>query len=48
MPDLPGIHREAIERLREWGGEALAVRMIDFLIEHSTERIIQIQEGMKG
>jgi len=30
MPGLPGIHREAIEQLREWGGEAPAVRMIDF------------------
>lgn len=46
MPELPAVDREAIGRLREWGGEALAARMIDIFLEHSTERIIQIREGV--
>lgn len=46
MPDSPAIDRGAIERLREWGGEALPLRMIEIFLRHSPERIIQIRDGI--
>ena len=46
MPDSPVIDPEAVERLRKWGGEDLAIRMIEIFLGHTPERIQQIQEGI--
>ncbi|MGW8266270.1 MAG: Hpt domain-containing protein [Longimicrobiales bacterium] len=48
MPDSPAVDRGAVERLRKWGGEALALRMIDIFLRYSPERVIQIRNGIAG
>lgn len=45
MRDLVVVEREALERLREWGGDDLVVKMLRLFLEHGPERIDQIRTG---
>ncbi len=46
MQDRQELNPEALERLREWGGETLIVRMIDLFIEHAPVRLAAIRAGL--
>jgi HPt (histidine-containing phosphotransfer) domain-containing protein len=46
MTDKPIIDQNAIDRLKEWGGDELPRKMIDIFLSHSPERMEQIREGL--
>lgn len=48
MNDLPVVDAAALERLREWGGDELVVKMIGLYIENTHARMAQIDEGLAG
>ena len=44
--DAPVIDLRALDRLRKWGGEGLPTRMVEIFLDHSSERLEQIREGV--
>jgi HPt (histidine-containing phosphotransfer) domain-containing protein len=46
MPDPPVIDRAAIQRLEDWGGEALFRKMIESFLSHAPERLEEIRDGV--
>ncbi len=47
MNDLAVVEREALDRLREWGGGELVVKMVNLFLEHGPERVAQIRSGVE-
>jgi HPt (histidine-containing phosphotransfer) domain-containing protein len=47
MTDAEVLDREALERLREWGGERLLSQMVRLFIENSPVRMAQIRTGLR-
>jgi HPt (histidine-containing phosphotransfer) domain-containing protein len=47
MHESPVIDPGAIQRLRKWGGIGLPRRMIEIFLMHSSERIVQIRQGIE-
>ncbi|MFP3948008.1 MAG: Hpt domain-containing protein [Gemmatimonadota bacterium] len=47
MNDLAVLDSEALDRLREWGGDDLVVKMLDLFMEHGPERVAQIRSGVE-
>lgn len=47
MNDLAVVEREALDRLREWGGAELVVKMLNLFLEHGPERVAQIRSGVE-
>lgn len=45
VDELAVIDREALERLKEWGGEDLVLKMLHLFLEHAPERMEQIRSG---
>lgn len=45
MSDPPSIDPQALDRLREWGGEKLLSQMLRLFLENSLVRMDQIREG---
>jgi two-component system, sensor histidine kinase and response regulator len=43
----PTIDPEALDRLKEWGGEKLLSQMIRLFLESTPERVRQITEGLE-
>lgn len=43
----PTIDPEALDRLKEWGGEKLLSQMIRLFLESTPERVMQITEGLE-
>ena len=48
MNDLAVLDREALDRLREWGGDELLVKMLNLFMEHGPERVAQIRSGVES
>lgn len=48
MNDLAIVEREALDRLREWGGDDLVVKMLNLFLEHGPERVEQIRSGIES
>jgi HPt (histidine-containing phosphotransfer) domain-containing protein len=48
MNDLPLVDMAQMERLNEWGGPELQRKMIELFLEHATERLDQIREGVSS
>ncbi len=46
MNHIPVVDPAAIDRLREWGGDALPKKMIDIFLTHTPERMEQIRTGI--
>ena len=46
MEDLQTVDPAQIERLREWGGDALPPKMIDLFLTHACHRMDQIRTGI--
>jgi HPt (histidine-containing phosphotransfer) domain-containing protein len=46
MEDLQVVDRTQIEKLREWGGDALPPKMIELFLSHAGERMEQIRSGI--
>lgn len=46
QPDV--LDSEAIDRLRDWGGERLLGQMIRLFLENSADRMDQIRTGLNG
>ncbi|MGD8361017.1 MAG: Hpt domain-containing protein [Gemmatimonadota bacterium] len=44
--DAPAIDIRALDRLRKWGGENLPPKMIQIFLDHSSERLEQITDGV--
>jgi len=44
--DAPVIDIRALDRLRKWGGEGLPMRMVEIFLDHSSERLEQIRDGV--
>jgi HPt (histidine-containing phosphotransfer) domain-containing protein len=44
--DPPVIDIRALDRLRKWGGEGLPTKMIEIFLDHSSERLEQIRDGV--
>lgn len=45
MTDDPSIDSEALDRLREWGGDKLVGQMVRLFLENSLARMDQIRDG---
>lgn len=48
MDDTPAIDPEALDRLREWGGDKLLSQMVRLFLENSAKRMDQIRAGAEG
>ena len=48
MDDKPVIDPEALDRLREWGGDKLLTQMVRLFLENSAKRMDQIRAGADG
>lgn len=48
MTQPDALDPEAIDRLRDWGGERLLGQMIRLFLENSAERMDQIRSGKNG
>ena len=48
MHDQPVVDQEALERLKEWGGDKLMAQMIRLFLENSSGRMDQIRNGVNG
>jgi HPt (histidine-containing phosphotransfer) domain-containing protein len=48
MTDSQIIDPQALERLREWGGDKLAVQMVRLFLKNSGTRMDQIRVGVDG
>lgn len=48
MSDLAVVETEALDRLREWGGEDLLVKMLNLFLEHAPERVREIRTGLES
>ena len=48
MTDQPSIDREALERLKEWGGDKLVGQMVRLFLENSVTRMDQIRDGAES
>jgi HPt (histidine-containing phosphotransfer) domain-containing protein len=48
MDDTPVIDPEALDRLREWGGDKLLTQMVKLFLENSAKRMDQIRAGADG
>jgi two-component system sensor histidine kinase/response regulator len=48
MEDLQTIDPAQLERLREWGGDALPPKMIDLFLTHACDRMEQIRTGISS
>ena len=48
MSDSQIIDPQALERLREWGGEKLAGQMVRLFLKNSGTRMDQIRNGLAG
>lgn len=46
MGDQPIVDQEALDRLREWGGDKLLNQMLKLFLENSAERMNQIRSGV--
>ena len=46
--DAPVIDFRALDRLAKWGGEALPARMIEIFLDHSSQRLEEIRDGVAG
>ena len=46
MPDSPIIDPQALDRLREWGGDKLAGQMVRLFLKNSGTRMDQIRAGV--
>ena len=48
MNDVAVVEKEALDRLREWGGDELVVKMLNLFLEHGPERVEQIRSGIES
>lgn len=48
MSDLAVVETEALDRLREWGGDDLVVKMLKLFLEHGPERVEEIRTGLES
>lgn len=48
MADEAAIDPEALDRLREWGGDKLLGQMLRLFLENSGKRMAQIRRGLDG
>ena len=48
MDDTPVLDPEALDRLREWGGDKLLTQMVGLFLENSAKRMDQIRAGAGG
>lgn len=48
MPESEVIDPQALERLKEWGGEKLAAQMVRLFLKNSGTRMDQIRRGVEG
>jgi HPt (histidine-containing phosphotransfer) domain-containing protein len=48
MSDQPVVDTEALDRLREWGGDKLLNQMVRLFLENSSGRMDQIRAGVSG
>lgn len=48
MTEPASIDPQALDRLREWGGDKLLTQMIRLFLENSLTRMEQIREGTNG
>ena len=46
MPDSPIIDPQALERLKEWGGDKLAGQMVRLFLKNTGSRMDQIRQGI--
>lgn len=48
MDDQPIVDPEALDRLREWGGDKLMTQMVGLFLKNSNSRMNQIRAGVNG
>ena len=48
MDDKPIVDPEALDRLREWGGDKLLTQMVGLFLANSGSRMDQIRAGVNG
>lgn len=48
MPESEVIDPQALERLKEWGGEKLAAQMVRLFLKNAGTRMDQIRTGVEG